>query len=110
MFSTLKKYLYNNVYVNILQSSNNLKVYVEEISHDGSSHNYEKVFKGTERSKMFEYALENMKKSPISYVSILDPSLNQGAVPTCSQDEIGKYCEIDEYESICKERGTSFLS
>ncbi len=110
MFSSLKKHLYNNIYINILQNSNTLKVYVEELSYNGTSEIFEKIFKSSERSKMFEFALENMKKSPISYVSILDPSLSQGAAPACLKKDIEKYCELDDFEYVCVDKSWAFYT
>jgi len=110
VLSTLKKYLYNNVYINILQSSNNINVYVEEISYNGSSENFEKNFKSSERSAMLEFVVANMKRSPINYVSILDPSLTQGAAPACTPKEIEKYCDLEEYEYVCVDDSWSYYT
>ncbi len=110
MFRAMKKYLYNNVYVNILQNSNTLKVYVEEIDYKGQSEIYEQTFKSSERPKMLDFALENIKRSPINYVSILDPSLMQGAAPTCNKDEIRNYCELDDFEYVCVDKSWAFYT
>ncbi|WP_373069754.1 hypothetical protein [Sulfurimonas sp.] len=110
MLDKLKKYLYNNIYINIVQSSKNTKIYVEEVSHDGSSENYEEVIKSSEKSDIYEFINFCMRKSPISYISLLDPSLSQGAAPTCSLDDIKKYCELDDHEYVCVDSNWTYYT
>lgn len=101
MFAKLKKYLYNEIYINIVQGSKSTKIFVEEIDHNGESDNYEEVFKSSEKSKIYDFITTFMRKSPLSYISLLDPSLSQGAAPTCSSQEMKKFCDLGEYEHIC---------
>lgn len=110
MLAKLKEYLYNNIYINIVQSSKNTKIYVEEINHKGHVENIEEVFKSSEKTEIYEFISLYMRKSPINYISILDPSLSQGAAPTCSSHDIGIYCDIDDIESVCIDQTWSYYT
>jgi len=101
VLSKLKNYLYNKVYINIVQSSKDTQIYVEEIHHNGSSDNYEEVFNSSDKSDIYDYIKTFMNRSPINYISLLDPSLSQGAAPTCSSSEMKKYCDIGGLEHVC---------
>lgn len=110
MLSKFKTYLYNNIYINIVQSSKDTCIYVEEIDYKGLSNNYEEIFNTSNKSEIYEYIKTFINRSPINYVSILDPSLTQGAAPTCSHHEIKKYCTLEEFEQICVDDKWSYYT
>jgi len=110
VLNKFKKFLYNEIYVNILQNSNDTLIFIEEVNFKGDSQHYEKLFKSTDKVKIDEYIQSYVNHSPINYVSILDPSLSQGAAPTCSSSEIKRYCESGEYEQICINESWSYYS
>ncbi|QFR50509.1 hypothetical protein FJR48_11920 (plasmid) [Sulfurimonas lithotrophica] len=110
MLSKFKTYLYNNIYINIVQSSKDTCIYVEEIDYKGLSNNYEEIFNTSNKSEIYEYIKTFISRSPINYVSILDPSLTQGAAPTCSHHEIKKYCTLEEFEQICVDDKWSYYT
>lgn len=101
MLSKLKKYLYNEVYINIVQSSKNTNIFVEELNINGPIHHYEESFSSSQKAEIYEYLKSFINRSPINYISILDPSLSQGAAPTCSSEEMKKFCELGEFEHVC---------
>jgi len=98
---SLKKLLYNEIYINILQGSENTVIYVEELGSKGAVSRYEESFNSSEKNKIYEYISGFTHMSPIHYISILDPSLNQGAFPTCSSADITKFCDLGANEHVC---------
>jgi hypothetical protein len=110
VFGLIKKHLYNEIYINIIQGIKNTKIYVEEIASDNSIENFEKVIKSSNKADIYDFINTYMKRSPIHYISILDPSLSQGAAPTCSSAEIKEYCELGEYEHVCVDESWAYYT
>ena len=98
MFKTL---LYNQIYINIIACNKKTTIYVEEISFNGSTQNYEEVFESSEKKKINSFIAQNVKKSPIHYISVLDNSLSQGATPTCSSADMAPFCDMGAVNHIC---------
>lgn len=98
MFKTL---LYNQIYINIVAGNKKTTIYVEEISFNGSTYNYEKVFESSEKQKINSFIAQNVKKSPIHYISLLDNSESQGATPTCSSSNMAQFCDMGAVNHIC---------
>jgi len=97
----LKKLLYNQIYINIIASNKKTIIYVEEVGINGSSQNTEEVFETSQKQKINAFLLQNIKKSPIYYISLLDNSLAQGATPTCSSKDIAQFCDMGVVNHIC---------
>lgn len=100
MFS-LKKMLYNEIYINIVQGIENTYIYVEELNSKGTVAGYEEKFKTSDKAKIYEFINSFTHRSPLHYISILNPSLTQGAFPTCSSANIKQYCDLGANEHIC---------
>ena len=110
MFNSLKKYLYSEIYINIVQSSKHTNIYVEECSNRGICGNHEEQFNSSEKGDIYEYITKFINKSPVNYVIILDPSLSQGAAPTCNSQEIKKFCDLGEVEHICVDKSWAYYT
>ncbi|MCK9473795.1 hypothetical protein [Sulfurimonas sp.] len=94
--------LYTKVFINIIVENSQTVVYVEECSRNEVLQSTHKVFETTSiNSKMQDFIRAFFKQTPFYYVSILDKSSNQGAIPTCTVSEMGKYCDINSSEYIC---------
>ena len=98
MFKTL---LYNQIYINIVACNKKTTIYVEEISFNGSTQNYEEVFESSEKKKINSFIAQNVKRSPIHYISLLDNSESQGATPTCSSADMAQFCDMGAVNHIC---------
>lgn len=94
--------LYTKVFINIIVENIQTVVYVEVCSKKDVLQSTHKVFETTTiNSKMYEFVRSFFKETPFYYISILDKSSNQGAVPTCVPSEMEKYCDINSSEYIC---------
>ncbi|MDT8339273.1 MAG: hypothetical protein RQ763_08745 [Sulfurimonas sp.] len=94
--------LYTKVFINIIVENLQTVVYVEVCSKKDVLQSTHKVFETTTiNSKMYEFVRPFFKETPFCYISVLDKSSNQGAVPTCSINEMEKFCDINASEHIC---------
>jgi hypothetical protein len=61
--------------------------------------------------KMLKFITTYTNESPFYYISILDNSTSQGALPTCSKNLIGRYHDVSSSEHRCfKEKWSYFTS
>lgn len=103
MLNKLGKYLYLTVFVNLTIGRQKTNVYVEMVNHKG------KVLRSDSKTfdvaylsgDLYEYIESFTKESPFYYVSILDNSTMQGAIPTCAKNNIGYYYDISASEYKC---------
>ena len=103
MLSKFYESLYLKVFVNIVIGNSKTTVYVEMVNNKG------KVVNSDEEDfnviyldiEMHEYILSAIKESPYYYISILDNSLSQGAIPTCAKNKIDYYYDVSASEHKC---------
>lgn len=70
-----------------------------------------KVFEGEELShNMLSFIHSFTSESPFSYISFLDYSLHQGAIPTCKVDEFLKSSDKDTFTTLCYDSWSSYTS
>ncbi|OHD93329.1 MAG: hypothetical protein A2019_03390 [Sulfurimonas sp. GWF2_37_8] len=104
--------LYLKVFVNIILKRSETTVYIELFSNKNIIKNIEETF--TTKSineKMLDFILEYTNESPFYYISILDTSSAQGAIPTCSKNQIGIFHDVTSSEHRCfKEKWSYFTS
>lgn len=102
VISKLFESLYLKVFINIILEHAKTNVYVEYCSKNGVVKNFEKSFKGTTLTdKIEDYLQEHIKESPFYYLSFLDTSKTQGALPTCHEREFLRYGDIIDVKHIC---------
>ncbi|QOY52454.1 hypothetical protein [Candidatus Sulfurimonas baltica] len=102
MIRKLVDAFYTKIFINILVEKVATVVYIEVCSQDSIVENIQMRFETNSiNSKMYEFIKTYIKSSPYYYISILDKSLNQGAVPTCSADEMSRYIDINFSKSVC---------
>ena len=103
--------LYTKVYINIVVESSQTIVYTEVCSKDEVIQAMHKTFETTTvNSKMYDYIKAYMKESPYYYISILDKSPLQGAMPTCTYSQMSQYCDIASSEYKCYNDSWSFYT
>jgi hypothetical protein len=51
--------------------------------------------------KMLTFISSYVNESPFYYISILDTSVSQGAIPTCSKNQLGRYHDVSSCEYRC---------
>lgn len=103
MLSKFYESLYLKIFVNIVISSSKTTVYIEMLDFNG------KLINSEEKSfnviyldmDMYDYISNAIKESPYHYISILDNSLSQGAMPTCTKNKLEFYHDISSCEYKC---------
>lgn len=111
MISKLLESLYTKVFINIIVENTQTVVYVEVCSSKSVLQSMHKYFDTTTmNSKMYEFINAYYKESPFCYISVLDKSPLQGAVPTCNSNEMSKYCDISSSEYRCYSKNWAFYT
>jgi len=94
--------LYNKVFINIVVHNEVSDVYVEVCSKKTVINSYEETFDTKYlNDEMLSFINSFSSKSPFYYISILDTSPSQGAIPTCSKNELGLYHDMSDCEYKC---------
>ena len=102
MFNKFYESFYLKVLVNIVIGNEKATVYIEMLNKKGVVNSYEEIFNTRYLSnEMYEYISQYTKESPYYYISILDNSSSQGAIPTCSKQNIPIYHDISASEHKC---------
>jgi hypothetical protein len=94
--------LYRKVLVNIVVKRASTLVYIEMYSKKGTADNVQAEFETIKPDeKMLEFITTYTKESPYYYISILDMSPLQGALPTCSKNRLSYYYDLSNCEYKC---------
>jgi len=94
--------LYIKVFVNIIVKRASTIVYIELHSKKGIIDSVHTEFETTRlNEKMVEYINTYTKESPYYYISFLDNSLVQGAIPTCDKHKFIHYYDLSDCEYKC---------
>lgn len=111
MISKLFESLYTKVFINIIVENLQTVVYVEVCSNNSVLQSMHKYFDTTAmNSRMYEFIHAYYKESPFCYISILDKSPLQGAIPTCDVKEMSKYFDINSSEYRCFSKDWAFYT
>ncbi|MDQ1267696.1 MAG: hypothetical protein QG560_339 [Campylobacterota bacterium] len=111
MISKLFESLYTKVFINIVVENLQTVVYVEVCSSKSVLQSMHKYFDTTTmNSKMYEFINAYYKESPFCYISVLDKSPLQGAIPTCNANEMSKYCDVNSSEYRCFSKDWAFYT
>ncbi len=103
--------LYQKVLVNIVRQSSKTLVYIEVCSKKGIVEHIHNEFETlVPNEEMIAFIQLYTKESPYSYISMLDPSLVQGAIPTCNKNRISYYQDLSSYEYNCYENKWTFFT
>jgi hypothetical protein len=103
MFNRFFELLYLKVFVNIVIGHSKTTIYIEMLDRKNS------VVKSDQESfdviyldeEMYEYISDAIKETPYYYISVLDNSLSQGAIPTCEKNKIENYHDMISSEYKC---------
>ena len=102
MLAKIFEALYRKVFVNIVVKRASTDVYIEMYSQKGAVDNVHEEFDTTKPDeKMLEFISNYTKESPYYYISILDMSSLQGALPTCSKNRLPYYYDLSNCEYKC---------
>lgn len=109
MLGKILETLYTKVFINIIVNDTKSIVYVEVISKGEILSTESEVFQtNVLNPNMHTYLKSCISQSPYYYISILDKSLKQGALPTCSQAK--KYVDTNGLNTICVDKKWSFYT
>jgi len=96
--------MYLKVLVNIVVEREKCTVYIELLSKKALESSVEEQFDTTEFStQVYDFITSYIKESPYYYISILDMSTSQGALPTCSKHDMDFYADLTVSEYRCHE-------
>lgn len=102
MLSKLFEALYNKVFINIVVEDSQSVVYIEQCDKSGVINSDSQSFDTkTINSKMYEYINSYVDESPFYYISILDNSIDQGAIPTCKSRDMLEFADMDSSKYVC---------
>lgn len=103
--------LYNKVFINIVVHHESSNVYAEVCSKKGVINSYEELFDTKHlNEKMLSFINSLCKESPFYYISILDNSSYQGAVPTCSKNKLAFYNDMSDCEYKCYQSNWTYYT
>lgn len=103
--------LYKKIIINIIVKDSQTVVSIAVFSKKDMLHNTHKTFDTTTvNAQMYEFITEYAKKSPFCYISVLDKSSLQGAVPVCKSSEIDKYYDVNLIEYRCFSKDWAFYT
>ncbi|MCK4874786.1 MAG: hypothetical protein KAS26_02970, partial [Sulfurimonas sp.] len=101
MIAKFLETLYTKVFINIIVENLHTKVYVEVCCRDNVLETVEKTFDTTSiNAKMYDFIKLYSKQSPFCYISVLDDSPLQGAIPTSDTSEMDKYADMSSVKHI----------
>ena len=102
MLAKIFEALYRKVLVNIVVKRASTLVYIEMYSKKGAVDNVQAEFETIKPDeKMVAFITNYTKESPYYYISILDMSAMQGALPTCSKNRLSYYYDLSNCEYKC---------
>lgn len=111
MFGKVFESLYNKVLVNIVVDRLKTTVYIEVCSKTNVIDSVEEVFNTISLTKgMKEFISSYTAESPYFYISILDTSVEQGAIPTCTKNRISHYKDLSSSISKCFNKKWTYYS
>ena len=103
--------LYLKVFVNIVVKNSTTEVYVELCSNKGVIDNVEDSFDTVKMSEdMLGFISSYTRESPYSYISLLDMSESQGAIPTCSKNRLSYYYDVSASEYKCHDKKWTYFT
>jgi len=111
MLSKFFESMYQKIFVNIVVKDTSTDVYIEVCSNDNIVDNSENTFHTTKMSlEMLDFIKLYICESPFNYVSVLDMSPSQGALPTCDKNRLSYYYDISACETKCHNKQWTYYT
>jgi len=103
--------IYLKIFVNIIVKRASIDIYIESCSKKDVCQRDQKEFQVIKvNSDIIEYIHSFTKESPYSYISILDYSSTQGAIPTCDKSKLPTYKDLSISEYKCHNNSWTFFT
>ncbi|WP_304544388.1 hypothetical protein [Sulfurimonas microaerophilic] len=94
--------MYLKVFINIIVERSSTTIHVEVHSKTHEVSHYEHVFHSTKLTEeIYEYITSHTNESPYYYISFLDTSAQQGALPSCDKNKLAQYQDLSTTEYKC---------
>jgi len=111
VLSTILESLYLKVLVTIVVQRESTLVYIQSCSKKDVVDEVSTEFKTTLlNDQMHDFIQEYIKESPYFYISILDTSIVQGALPTCEKNKLSDYYDLSMSKYKCFDQKWSFYT
>lgn len=114
MLNKLLEKLYNKVFVNIVVDGGKTTLYIEHCANNEKFEilqNADATFETDSiNAKMLAFIESYTKGSPYFYISILDNSLSQGAIPTCDKNRLSYYYDVSGSELKCADKKWTYFT
>jgi len=103
--------LYNKVFINIVVSHASTTVYMELCAKKKIIESKEAVFETHKlNALMLEFIRSYTRETPYFYISILDMSPEQGAIPTCDRNRLAYFHDVSASEYKCHENDWTYYT
>ncbi len=103
--------LYRKILITIVPKSKSSDVYIEICSRTAVLKQFKESFETTTlNKKMIDYINSYIKESPYFYITLLDVSQTQGAVPTCDKVRLSYYNDMSTSEYKCFNKKWTFYT
>ena len=96
--------MYDTALINIIVNPVNIHIYIELVNGRKLKYTEEKVFVRNDSFRLellYDYIKPFTNDTPYYYISLLDSSPQQGALPTCERSEASKYADLSTAQYIC---------
>lgn len=103
MLNKIIEFLYNKVFINIVVNKATTTVYIEVNNSNGNIvFSDEKEFQTLNiDNKMYNFIEANIKISPYYYISVLDTTALQGAIPSCNDKKLLDFIDKSSVKHNC---------
>lgn len=98
--------LYQQIFIGIVVQHNSVRVCVQMHKGKRLEKEISKVFSisnSTPSAELNDFIKGYMDESPFTYVAVLNDSMTQGAVPTCSMHEAERFSDLGSCVTLCNE-------
>ncbi|WP_457748788.1 hypothetical protein [Sulfurimonas sp.] len=111
MLSKILESLYLKVLINIVVQREKTIVHIELCSKKEIVNEVSTEFNTTLlNNQMYDFIAEYIKESPYYYISILDTSILQGALPTCEKEKLAEYYDLSLSTYKCFDEKWTFYT
>ena len=104
--SGLIKNIYQQVFIGIVVQNSSMKVCIQMFKgkklHKEISKDFD-ISEAKPNAEVNDFIRIYMDESPFHYISVLNDTITQGAIPTCSMHEADTFANLDSCVSICND-------
>ena len=111
MLSKFFSTLYTKVFVNIIINRSETHVYIEVCNNKKIIDEAQEIFPTHSLSvNMYDFIDKYISETPYFYISFLDTSASQGALPTCDTKKMSIYRDMSSFKYLCYQNKWSYYT